>query len=116
GCRRRGRDVNASRRKWGLSNFINMARNVVSPHHLSWQERKAESSRVSPLHSGTACKAYRRSDEYAGKTGISLGTAMAISGAAASPNMGYHSSPGITFLLALVNVRLGLCLGTPRPA
>ena len=38
---------------------------------------------------------------------------MAISGAAASPNMGYHSSPSITLLLALFNVRLGWWLGNP---
>jgi hypothetical protein len=38
---------------------------------------------------------------------------MAISGAAASPNMGYHSSPAITFLLALFNVRLGWWFGNP---
>ena len=40
---------------------------------------------------------------------------MAISGAAASPNMGYHSSPSITFLMALFNVRLGWWLGNPGP-
>ena len=112
---RRRRDVHRDPKQWRPFHVINMALNVVSTHHLSWQERKAESFTVSPLHSGTACKAYRRSDEYAGKTGISLGTAMAISGAAASPNMGYHSSPGITFLLALFNVRLGWWLGNPGP-
>src|SRR5205823_1044382 len=32
---------------------------------------------------------------------------------AASPNMGYHSSPIITLLLALFNVRLGWWLGNP---
>jgi hypothetical protein len=41
---------------------------------------------------------------------------MAISGAAASPNMGYHSSPSITLLLALFNVRLGWWLGNPGEA
>ena len=43
-----------------------MALNIVSTHHLSWQERKAESFTVSPLHSGSACKAYRRSDMVEG--------------------------------------------------
>jgi hypothetical protein len=38
---------------------------------------------------------------------------MAISGAAASPNMGYHSSPLVTFLMALFNLRLGWWLGNP---
>ncbi|MGA8321535.1 MAG: hypothetical protein WB774_12110 [Xanthobacteraceae bacterium] len=47
------------------------------------------------------------------KWGIALGTAMAISGAAVSPNMGYHSSPSISLLLALFNVRLGWWLGNP---
>jgi hypothetical protein len=100
---------------WRLFHVVNMALNIVSTRHLSWQERKAESFTASPLHSGSACKAYRRSDRYGGNDGISLGTAMAISGAAASPNMGYHSSPGIAFLLALFNVRLGWWLGNPGP-
>jgi hypothetical protein len=38
---------------------------------------------------------------------------MAISGAVVSPNMGYHSSPSIAFLLTLLNVRLGWWLGNP---
>jgi hypothetical protein len=40
---------------------------------------------------------------------------MAISGAAASPNMGYNSSPAITFLMTMFNVRLGWWLGNPGP-
>jgi hypothetical protein len=40
---------------------------------------------------------------------------MAISGAAASPNMGYQSSPAITFLMTMFNVRLGWWLGNPGP-
>jgi hypothetical protein len=38
---------------------------------------------------------------------------MAISGAAASPNMGYHSSPPLALLMTLFNVRLGWWLGNP---
>ena len=44
---------------------------------------------------------------------ITLGTALTISGAAASPNMGYHSSPAVTLLMTLLNVRLGWWLGNP---
>ena len=96
-----------------LFHVINMALNVVSSQRLAWQERKAESFTASPRHCGSAYKAFRPSNEYGGPNGISLGTAMAISGAAASPNMGYHSSPLVTFLLALFNVRLGWWLGNP---
>jgi hypothetical protein len=53
---------------------------------------------------------------YGGPGGITLGTAMAISGAAASPNAGYHSSPAVTFLMTLFNARLGWWLGNPGPA
>ena len=45
---------------------------------------------------------------------MSLGTAVAISGAAASPNMGYHSSPALTFIMTLFNARLGSWLGNPK--
>ncbi len=98
-----------------LFHVINITLNVVKTARLAWQERKAESFTVSPLHCGAAYKGYRPSIEYGGGApyGLSLGTAMAISGAAASPNMGYHSSPSITLLLALFNVRLGWWLGNP---
>ena len=71
-----------------LFHVINIAHNVVSTKRLSWQERKAESFTVRPKHCGSAYLGFRPSDEYGereGKGGITLGTAMAISGAAASP-------------------------------
>jgi hypothetical protein len=39
---------------------------------------------------------------------------MAISGAAASPNMGEGTTPAMAFLLTVFNVRLGWWLGNPR--
>ncbi len=99
---------------------VNAALNLVGGKNLAWQDRKAESFTFSALHSGSFCVGYRPSDRYGlhrdKKKAISLGTALAISGAAASPNMGYHSSPVITFILALFNVRLGWWLGNPGPA
>ena len=60
------------------------------------------------LHVGSHSLGYRPSSIYGGAPRpITLGTAMAISGAAASPNMGYHSSPIVTFLMTLFNARLG---------
>jgi len=101
---------------WRPFHVVNMALNVVSTSKLAWQERKAESFSVSPLHSGSSYLGYRRSSEYGDSNGISLGTAVAISGAAASPNMGYHSSPAVAFLMTMLNVRLGWWLGNPGPA
>jgi hypothetical protein len=91
----------------------------VSSHHqvadqrLAWQQRKAESFTISPLHCGNCDVGYRPSSGYGGDQGITLGTAATISGAAASPNMGYHSSPLIGFIMTLFNARLGAWLGNP---
>jgi hypothetical protein len=98
-------------RDWRPFHVINIALNVVSSNHLAWQERKAEPFTVTPLRCGSSRLGYRDTEEYGG--GITLGTAMAISGAAASPNMGYYSSPGVTFLMSMLNVRLGWWLGNP---
>jgi len=52
---------------------------------------------------------------YAGQSGGPLiGTAMAASGAAISPNWGYHTSPSVAALLAIFNVRIGWWTGNPR--
>jgi hypothetical protein len=58
--------------------------------------------------------AYRRTKKYAFKDGIRVGTAMAISGAAADPNQGYNTAPALAFLMTVFNVRLGWWLGNPR--
>ena len=117
---------------WRPFHIINLTLNIVSADRLAWQERKAAPFTVSPLHCGTSSKsyhpprdrgsvggrpegAYRPSRLYGGPHGISLGTAMAISGAAANPNMGYHSSPAVTFLMTIFNLRLGWWLGNPGP-
>jgi hypothetical protein len=80
----------------------------------------------SPLHCGSAGLifsngAYRRthpsadqSRPYGGRTGLTLGTAMAISGAAVGPDRGYNKSPGVAFLMTMFNVRLGWWLANPR--
>jgi hypothetical protein len=107
---------------------INIALNLVSGKKLAWQQRKAAPFTVTSLHCGSKDLGYRAlySDDpklkhrparlYGGqKEGISLGTAVTISGAAASPNMGYHSSAVVTFIMALFNARLGWWLGNPGP-
>ena len=66
---------------------------------------------MSRLHCGSYKVGYRPSAKYG--EAITLGTAMAISGAAANPNMGYHSSPVLGLLMTLFNVRLGWWLGNP---
>lgn len=106
----------APHQKGAPLHIINMALNLVSSSKLAWQQRKAESFTVSALHSGSYRVGYQPTARYGGERGIDLGTAMAISGAAASPNMGYHSSPVLTLAMTLFNARLGWWLPNPGKA
>lgn len=99
---------------------VNMALNLVNGKELAWQERKARSFFATPLHVGAPGVGLRLAEEYGitfdGKGALTLGTALAISGAAANPNAGYYSSPLVTFFLTFFNVRLGWWLGNPGVA
>ena len=93
---------------------VNATMDLVGDRNLKVEQTKAASFTMTPLHSGSHETGYRPSSEYAG--GLTLGQAITTSGAAVSPNMGAASSPALTFLLAILNARLGVWLGDPgRP-
>jgi hypothetical protein len=96
------------------THLINATVNLVGTRKLAWQQRKAEGFTFSPLQCGGWRLGYIPTSRYGRKGGLSLGTAMAISGAAFNPNMGYHSSPLVTLLMTLFNVRLGWWLPNPK--
>ncbi len=111
--------------------IVNAALNVSKSENLAWQERKALSFALTPLYCGYATDptlahgeddgarsycptaAFMKEPRYRGGK-LGLATAMAISGAAASPNMGHHTSPALAFLLTVFNVRLGRWMRNPR--
>jgi hypothetical protein len=92
---------------------INTALNLVATKNLAWQQRKAESFTFSPVSCGCWRLGYIPTTVYGGSRGLSVGTAMAISGAAFNPNMGYNSSPLVTLLMTFFNTRLGWWLPNP---
>lgn len=97
---------------------INATLNNVEDTTYGRNERKAYSFVFTPLHVGSPVVGYRGSREYGSDgggpgTGLSLGMALAVSGAAASPAMGIYSSKARAFLLTLANARLGLWFGNP---
>jgi hypothetical protein len=94
--------------------IVNIALNLVRGENLAWQDRKAASFTASAFHCGGYDVDYRPTAHYGGGQGMTLGTAVTISGAAFTPNAGYHSSPLLTFVMAFFNVRLGWWLGNPR--
>ncbi len=94
--------------------IVNATLNLVGTRQAAWRQRKAEAFSFSSLSAGAWRLNYVRADAYGGDHGVTVATAMAISGAAADPNMGYHSSPLVTLLMTLFNVRLGWWLPNPR--
>lgn len=96
--------------------LVNLTLNLVAARRLDWQQRKADSFTVSALSCGNSRLGYRSSRGYGGRKGITLGTAVAISGAAASPNMGSNSNSVLAFVMTLFNARLGAWLGNPGEA
>src|SRR5207253_5886038 len=92
---------------------INGAVDLVRSEQLAPLERKVASFTMSRLHCGCLRIGYRSSAEYGGA--ITLGTAVAISGAAANPNIGFHTSPLVGFVMTLFNGNMGCWLGNPGP-
>jgi hypothetical protein len=93
--------------------LINTMLNLVGGSDLSTQARASDSFLMSKRFCGSMRTGYRRTSEYACGS-ISLGTAVAVSGAAASPSMGAQSpSAALSALMTLFNIRLGYWAPTP---
>ena len=120
--------------------IINAAINITSGAELGYATRRAKSFVFTPIYCGYDVifpgddkerfdleHAYQLSysktelgrvgeslTRMSSDDGIALGTAMAISGAAASPNMGYFTSPATGLFMTLFDVRLGWWMGNSR--
>lgn len=117
--------------------IVNTSLNLVGGEELAWRTRKAASFTFTPRYCGFELPAgpvgstlandggrgcYRPTGAYGSRSGagadddagVRLGMAVAVSGAAASPNMGAHSSPPLNFLMTMFNVRLGRWCPNPR--
>lgn len=111
--------------------IVNATLNLNAGSELAKQERKGASFVFTPRVCGFAPSVtkedrdarqrdglepggYRETRGYSQPKGPFLGTALAISGAAANPNMGYNTSGPMAFLLTVFDVRLGWWLGNPR--
>ena len=120
--------------------ILNSALNITSGEELGYATRRAKSfvftprycgydwicpgkdedrfrleNASEPSYSNTAQGRTEKSlTRVTSDQGIALGTAMAISGAAASPNMGYYTSPATALFMTLFDVRLGWWMGNSR--
>lgn len=98
----------------GPYHLINTTLNLVAARDLAMAQRSAAAFTLSPHYCGSLRTGYRPTHHYMGGR-LTLGTSLAVSGAAASPNMGAKtSSAALAMLMALLNVRLGFW--APNPA
>jgi len=119
--------------------LMNATLNITSGEELGFDKRRAKSFVFGPIYSGYDfddspsgdgiftretgyLPAYSLTKEgrsagaaakFGAPDGITVGTATAISGAAASPNMGYHTSTVTALFMTLFDVRLGWWMANP---
>lgn len=94
-------DVKASEDETIVDNFSLFGFRATGPKIKPGPDPSAEPLVLSQGYGGAGGKPY-------------IGTAMAASGAAVSPNSGYHTRPGVAALLAIFNLRLGWWTANPR--
>jgi hypothetical protein len=95
--------------------IVNASLNIEGSQYANKRGRNADFFAFTPEYTGSDATGYigtRRIEED--ETALDLGTAMAISAAAVSSNMGALTIKPLAFTLALLNVRLGYWLRNPR--
>jgi len=94
--------------------LINTALNIEGSKYANRRGRNADFFFFSPQFTGSEATGYVRTDLVeASQKGLTIGTAMAASGAAASSNMGSATIKPLVPTLAILNVRLGYWLKNP---
>ena len=110
--------VNGTEDPSGPYHIINTNIVLVNANDRKRRTRGGDSFVLSPLYCGSGATGWRRTDQFMGD-GMTLPTAMAISGAAANPNTGMGGA-GLTrnrlvsILMALMNSRLGYWAPNPN--
>lgn len=98
------------------THIMNTAVNISDGSQLAWQQRQAASFMFSPYYCGFKLpdnEVWYDTYHYTGNGGPELGSLVSTSGAAASPNMGYHTNPVMGFIMTIFNARLGRWFGNP---
>lgn len=94
--------------------LINTVANLQASDDQRLRDRRGDFFLISPLYSGCRSSAFVPTRNLeAASTDLKLSTAVAISAAAVSPNMGRYTSPALVWLLSLLNVRLGYWIPNP---
>lgn len=93
--------------------LINTTLNTTSSRNPKRRSRNGENMILSPVFCGSSATGYRRTSSYLGGR-LTLSTAFSISGAAVDPDTYATKSRPISFLMTLLNARLGAWVDNPR--
>lgn len=94
--------------------LVNAALNIPASDNPNLRGRNTDFFLFSKHYCGSPIAGFRETTEWEKMDShLDLGTALAISGAAAAPHMGTLTAPQFTFLLAMLNVRLGYWARNP---
>lgn len=104
-------DVRAS--AGGPFHIINTTLNTSSSTNAKMRARNGENLILTPLYCGSSATGYRRTTNYL-RGELTLATAFSVSGAAVDPDTYATNSRPVSFLMALLNIRLGIWV--PNPA
>jgi predicted acylesterase/phospholipase RssA len=104
-------DVNNAGDGRGPYHIVNTNVLLVNALRRRWRIRGGDNFILSPLYCGSNATGWCATEDFLGD-GMTLATAMAISGAAANPNtgmggVGLTRNPLVSILMALLNLRLG---------
>ncbi|MER9758463.1 hypothetical protein [Mesorhizobium sp. M0138] len=94
--------------------IINCALNVPGSRKADMRGRLSDIFSFTPIATGAPVLGYNSTDDWEkANPNLDLATAMALSGAAVSPQMGLRTTRYASFWLTLLNLRLGLWLKQP---
>jgi len=94
--------------------IINASLNIQGSRYANQRGRDADFFIFTPEYTGSFFTGYVGSRHITDSSTFDLGSAMAISGASVSPNMGPATIRPLTFSLAFLNIRLGYWLRNPK--
>ncbi|MGE1153035.1 patatin-like phospholipase family protein [Pseudomonas kitaguniensis] len=97
--------------------LINTTVNLPSSKNRILRDRRGDFFIFSKHWCGSAATGYSSTGQWESNgTAVDLATAMAISGAAVSPQMGPNSVSSLSALMTLLNLRLGYWISNPKIA
>jgi hypothetical protein len=96
----------------GPLHIINTTLNTTSSPNAKMRARNGENMILTPLYCGSSATGYRRTANYL-RGELTLATAFSVSGAAVDPDTYATNSRPVSFLMTLMNVRLGVWVANP---